>query len=141
MPKFSKHTVAALIIWWCEGTKIRKDKRWKNSFNKAIEVTNCDPTMIRVFLEFLRKDMHVPNEKIRAQLQVHEGDNVETIEKYWQDISGIPKTQFNKTIIRKVGNKPGKNTGTFKVRVYGKELFDKLTVLLKEIKEEIIIGV
>lgn len=53
------------------------------------------------------------------------------IEDYWLNVAKIPRTQLNKTIIREIGNKPGKNFGTFKIRVYGSEIFDKLSNLLE----------
>ena len=129
-----------LIIWWCEGTKIRKDKRWKNSFVKVIEVTNCNHELIKIFIDFLKLDLNIPVSKMKAQIQVHRGDDVKKIEKFWQSITGIPKIQFNKTIIREVGHKPGKNLGTFKVRVYGRDLFDKLqSMFTKELGDLLII--
>lgn len=129
------------MIWFCEGTKLRADKRWKHSFNKAVEVTNSNASIIIIFLNFLRLDIKVPPTRIKAQLQVHEGDNIKALEKEWESITAIPAEQFNKTIVRKKGNKPGKNRGTFKIRVYGKEIFDKLTVLLEKAIEESSIGV
>ncbi len=138
---YSKRELIALIIWWCEGTKARKDKRWKNSVNKAVEVTNTDPKIIKLFTEFLIKDLKVDVSKLRAQVQIHEGDNQIKIEEYWSNISNIPISQFNKTIIRPVGNKIGKNFGTFKIRTYDKILFDSLTDKLnKEITKLFIIG-
>ncbi len=76
---------------------------------------------------------------MKGQIQIHEGDNKEEIEKYWEKLTGIPKSQFNKTIIRSKGNKPEKNKGTFKVRVYDKNLYLKLESLLIE-KLKTIIG-
>ena len=122
----------ALAIWWCEGTKPRKDKRWKNSYLYPIEVTNCDPKLIKIFSNFLKEVIKIPNSKLKGQLQIHEGDNKQEIENYWSNEIGIPLSQFNKTIIRKIGNKPGKNYGTFKLRTYGKDLYNKLKNQLEE---------
>lgn len=128
--------VKALIIWWCEGTKARRDYRWKNAYLYPIEVINTNPKIIKIFLDFLREDMKVAPEKIKGQLQIHEGDHKSNIEKYWSELLNLPLNQFNKTIIRKKGNKVGKNKGTFKLRVYNKKLFEKLQNMLeKEIKD------
>ncbi len=124
----------ALIIWWCEGTKARRDYRWKNAYLYPIEVINTNPKIIKIFLDFLKEDMKVVSEKVKGQLQIHEGDNKTEIEKYWSEYLNLPIKQFNKTIIRKRGNKVGKTRGTFKLRVYNKKLFNKLqTMLDKEI--------
>ncbi len=132
MNLLKKKRSVALIIWWCEGTKIRKEKRWKNSYIKAVEVTNCNPEIIKVFVNFLIEQVDVPISKIKAQVQIHEGDDINQVEGFWESETGIPRQQFNKTIVRKVGNKPGKNMGTFKVRVYGSGIFDKLSLMLKK---------
>ena len=131
----------ALIIWLCEGTKIRKDNRWKNTYSFAIEVTNTNPLIIKIFLEFLRESIKVPNEKIHAQIQIHKGDNQKELELFWSNISDIPLNQFNKTIIRQKGNKPKKTKGTFKIRIYDKVIFQKLEKLLKKELKELNIGV
>lgn len=131
----NKRQLISLIIWWCEGTKPRKDKRWKNVYTHPIEVTNCDPKIIKTFVNFLRNDLKIPEEKLHAQIQIHIGDNQEEIENFWSKISGIPINQFNKTIVRPKGNKPGKNKGTFKVRTYGQEAYKTLKKYLdRELK-------
>lgn len=126
-----KHQTIALIIWWCEGTKPRRSKIWKNSIIKSIEVINCDSKIIKIFADFLRKQMKVSNDRLRGQIQIHQGDNKEKIENYWEEKIGIPKNQFDKTIIRPRGNKPNKNKGTFKLRLYDKKLYEKLEDMLK----------
>ncbi len=124
--------IKALIIWWCEGTKARRDYRWKNAYLYPIEVINTNPKIIKIFLDFLREDMNVPHEKIKGQLQIHEGDNKKSFEKFWSNYLDLPVEQFNKTIIRKKGNKIGKTRGTFKLRVYNKKLFERLYGMLEK---------
>lgn len=126
-----KKTIIALIIWWCEGTKARRHKRYFNTYYCPIEVINSDPRIIRIFVDFLRKKMKVPNHRIKGQIQIHEGDDKEYIEKFWEEQTKIPRSQFNKTIIREKGNKPNKNKGTFKLRLYDKILFTKLKGMLE----------
>jgi len=128
----AKKRTLALAIWWCEGTKPRKDKRWKNSYCLPIEVTNCDYKIIKLFTDFLREDIGIPNKNLKGQVQIHENDDQKAIEKYWSEKIGIPLSQFNKTIVRKVGHKPGKNFGTFKLRTYGKTVYHKLSELLEK---------
>ena len=96
----------------------------------AVEVINSDPKIIRIFTQYLVEKIKVPVEKIRGQIQIHKGDDKEEIEKFWSLASGIPRSQFNKTIIRPKGNKPGKNRGTFKVRLYDKKVYIRLKTLL-----------
>jgi hypothetical protein len=126
-----KRTLISLIIWWYEGTKLRKDKRWKNANNCPIEVTNTDPKLIKIFVDFLRLDLKIENKNLKGRIQIHEGDDQIKIEKFWSKVSGIPQSQFNKTIVRTKGNKIGKNLGTFTIRTYDKILYMKLKDLLE----------
>jgi hypothetical protein len=128
----SKRRTIALTLWWCEGTKIRRDYRWKNAYLYPIEITNTDPRIIKIFADFLREDLHVQNHKLRGQIQIHDGDNKNRIENFWSKTLDIPKSQFNKTIIRPKGNRFKNLYGTFKLRTYNKNTFQKLQLLLKK---------
>ncbi len=70
-------------------------------------------------------------------MQIHIGDNKTELEEFWSKASGIPISQFNKTIVRMIGNKSGKTKGTFKLRTYDKALFEKLGQLLESELREI----
>lgn len=129
-----KTNTAALIIWWCEGTKARPDKRWKASKSMlcSVEVTNTDWRIVKIFADFLRNEVGIENSALRGQIQIHVGDNQNEIESHWSNMIGIPKAQFDRTIIRPVGNKPGKSKGTFKLRLYNKKVFLRLQAMLDE---------
>ncbi len=122
-----------LTLWWAEGTKVRRNKRW-NGYLYSAEITNTDPLIISTFLEYLRKRLGVQDNRIKVQLQIHEGDDQLELEKFWVGVTSIPITQFNKTIIRPTGNKTGKSKGTCKIRVHDKELFLKLTDRLENLR-------
>lgn len=131
---FSLIEIIGLILWWCEGTKSRKDKRWKNSYTYPIEITNTDPEIVKLFLKLICNIYGVNRNDIRVQIQIHEGDTLGELENYWSGITGIPKNQFQKTIIRKQGKKIGKTTGTCKIRYTDKQLFNSLRLKLKELR-------
>lgn len=136
-----RQKLIALTIWWCEGSKTRRDHRWKNALIKAIEVTNTDYRVIKIFVDFLKDELGVPAKRFKAQLQIHVGDNQQELEQYWSKEIGIPTDQFNKTIIRKVGNKPGKSMGTFKVRLYDKGIYEVLEGMLQNELQRLYRGV
>src|SRR5680860_1554754 len=108
--------IVGIILWWAEGTKSRRDKRWKTARTYPIEITNTNPEIIKFFLEFLRKDLRVDTKRIYVQIQIHQGDNQEDLERFWTKVTRIPKENFQKTIVRPTGNKIGKSNGTCKVR-------------------------
>ena len=123
--------LAGLLLWWAEGSKSRRDKRWKGALTYPIEVTNTDSRIISIFLKFMYEVMNVEPARFSLQLQVHEGDDKGALEEYWARVTGIPLSRFQKTIIRPAGNKPGKSKGTCKVRFSDKVVYNALDQRLK----------
>jgi hypothetical protein len=122
-----------IIIWWAEGTKSRRDKRWVNARSYPIEVTNTNPAIIKIFLDFLINDMNINASRISVQLQIHLGDDQKGLEQYWESVTGISRNKFNKTIVRPVGNKIGKSKGTCKVRFADKNTYVELEKRLLQV--------
>ncbi len=86
---------------------------------------------------FLRKDIGIDEKRLKAQLQIHQGDNKEKMKNYWSKTLDIPKERFTKTIVRPKGNKIGKSIGTCKVRYTDKAVYLKLESLLLGMLKEI----
>lgn len=128
--------IVGLVLWWAEGSKSRRDTRWKNAVSYPIEITNTDPKIIKLFLDFMITELKVDIGRFRLQLQIHEGDDADELKKFWSDVTQISIDNFQKTIIRPVGNKPGKTKGTCKVRFSDKIVYNmlqrKLNNLLRE---------
>ena len=131
--RYSTRQIIGSTIWWTEGTKAYKDKRWKNVWVTNVDVTNTNPEIIKVFLAFLRKDIGIDESRLKLQLQIHRGDNGELLEAFWSKTTNIPKHRFTKTIVRPMGNKIGKNMGTCKVRYSDKATYHKIKTLSEEI--------
>ncbi len=131
--KYNLRQIIGIILWWTEGTKAYRDKRWENGWIYPVDVTNTNPEIIKVFLEFLRKDIGVNESRLKLQLQIHEGDDQKEMESYWSKITKIPKSRFTKTIIRPKGRKIGQTTGTCKIRSSDKNTYIKLNNLLKKV--------
>ncbi len=131
--KYSRREIAGVILWWAEGTKARKDRRWKNTWTYHVDFTNTDAKMIKIFLDFLRFDIGVQEERLKLQLQIHDGDNQETLEKFWSELTEIPRNRFTKTIVRNKGRKIGKNRGTCKIRYCDKLTYLKLSQMLNDV--------
>lgn len=130
----NKLDIVGLTLWWAEGTKLRPDKRWLGKFNYSVEITNTDSEIIKIFLRYLRERLSVQNDRIKIQLQIHSSDNREELERYWERETCIPLNQFNKTIVRPIGNKVGKSKGTCKVRIHSKALHLELIRLLDNLR-------
>lgn len=117
--------VAGAMIYACEGTKLRRDYRGKNTFIYAVEVTNSTPEVISVFAKFLDKIIAVDKSKLRGQLFIYAEMDEAEIKRFWAKVSGVPVEQFQKTIVFKTKTgkfKPSKY-GTFKLRYSSKKDF------------------
>ena len=123
MNKDKIRKMVGLILWWAEGTKSRRDKRGKNTWSYNVEVTNTNPRIIKHFLNFLRKDIGIDENRLKLQLQIHEGDDKSSVENFWSKFTEIPLHRFNNTFIRPKGNKVGKTQGTCKIRYSSKTTY------------------
>ena len=111
---------AGLLIYQCEGSKGEKNKR-------MIEFTNANPSLIQIFLKFLRS-FGTEKTKIKLRLMLHVGDDPEIAKDYWSAITGIPKNQFQSAIFKPQGK--GRPHilphGTLTLRYYDAKKYRKL---------------
>jgi hypothetical protein len=127
--------LAGVCLYLCEGTKLRRDPRYKNTFIYAIEFTNTNPAVISIFSRFLRDILQVPPLKLRGQVFSYPDLIAENLVNFWSGISGIPVEQFQKVIIlkAKVSKFKPSQYGTFKIRCSSKEKFLELQSYIDEI--------
>ncbi|RKY29823.1 MAG: hypothetical protein DRP74_08145 [Candidatus Omnitrophota bacterium] len=129
-------SIIGALLYSCEGTRLRKDKRRKNDvYYWVIEFTNSDSNLIKLFITFLRKIIKIDESRLKGQLFIYDDLNKKSLEKRWSRATGIPLVNFNKTIIFKSKNmkyRPNPN-GTFKIRYHSKEAFQKLDYLVNKI--------
>lgn len=128
--------IIGAILYSCEGTRLRRDKRRKNEvYHWVIEFTNSDPRLIQLFTRFLRRIIKIDEHRLKGQLFIYDDLDKEKLEKKWSKITDIRLENFNKTIIFRSKNikyKPNPN-GTFKIRYHSKEAFKKLDSLVNKI--------
>lgn len=134
--KKSELELAGAILYKTEGTRLRRNVRYPlgNTFYYAIEFTNSDPILIKLFLEFLRKILKIQEEQLRCELFIYEDHNKEELELFWSKETRIPLSQFHKTILLRAKSpskyKPGP-LGTCKIRFNSKEDFLRLNSVIK----------
>ncbi|MEK7602617.1 MAG: hypothetical protein AAB459_00020 [Patescibacteria group bacterium] len=136
--KLTRQDVIVLALWWGEGSKSRRDARWKNAVTYPVEITNTNPLIIKAFKELIERKFYEKSHKLKIQLQIHEGDNQEELEKFWSEYLGISANKFQRTIVRPVGRKVGKSNGTCKVRMVDKETYLSLESMLDKIKMSLV---
>ena len=102
------------MLYWAEGAKTRNN----------INFVNSDPQMMLVWMRFLRKELHVSDDRVRVHIHVHDEANIPPAEDYWPKLLGLPMSCLGKTMVKK-GSDTRHNTLTYgvcSVRVYSTEL-------------------
>ena len=119
-------------LYKCEGTKLRKDKRFKNTYYYQIEFTNSDPYLMKLFLDFLRKILKIDENKLKCELFLYQDQKMAFVEKRWKVELGLKSTNFQKTIELKTKTTLFKPNpfGTCKLRYNSKECFLKLNEII-----------
>ena len=81
--------------------------------------------MMRWFREFCE----VPQEKFKARLHIHSGQDEQSMKSFWSETTGIPLAQFGKSYVKKEGSGHRKNIlyhGTIQVVICNKNLLHKI---------------
>lgn len=116
--KLSKRDLflSGVSIYWSEG--------YTHSSNDQVGFTNSDPKMILFMLKWFKEICKVTEDKFSLQIRINEihKNRVKEIENYWSKLTGIPLSQFTKTILIKAKSKkiyPNHNTyyGTIRILV------------------------
>ena len=79
------------MLYWTEGART----------GTVVDCTNSNPTMIRLFLAFLRNICGVSESRLRVYLYCH-GDaaTMEAAKRFWQRVTHIPLAQFARPYVR-----------------------------------------
>lgn len=94
--------VLCAMIYFCEGNK---------SLKSLVTFTNSDPNLIATFVYLLRHSFDLDEKKLKVLMHLHKYHKEETQKEFWSKITGIPKSQFNRTY-----QKP--NSGKYKKEGY-----------------------
>lgn len=78
--KYHPLFVSGMMLFWGEGTKTIKSQ---------VRVTNTDPNLLRVFVNFLKEIISVPEEGVRASLLLYPDLDENQCRIYWAEALGI----------------------------------------------------
>lgn len=116
-----------LMLYWCEGDKPARK-------NYMVAVTSSDCLIIQNFLNWLRKNFKIANNKIRLRLHLWSGSDEQKAKNYWAKQLNLPLANFTKTYIKA---KSGKNKkykyGVCRAGIYSKEILEEI---MRNIKKE-----
>jgi transcriptional regulator with XRE-family HTH domain len=98
--------IAGAVAYWREGAK-NKPYRLDND----VAFINSDPKLILFFLRFLTV-AGVERERIYCRLSIHESADVDSAQRFWQQVTALPVDQFRRPVLKR--HNPAtvrKNTG------------------------------
>lgn len=106
--------MVGLGVWLGEGSKT----------TEQIRLANSDPTIIRLWMRWLREICGVSNEHIIIRMHLYLDSDELVCREYWQTITGLPISAFRKTQfdqrVKKIRLKAGKLPhGTVHIIVIG----------------------
>ncbi|MFG2759276.1 hypothetical protein [Streptomyces wuyuanensis] len=98
--------LVGVALYWAEGSK---DKAWDR--REYLKFINSDPDVITLYLRWLEL-LGVSRDRLRLQVSIHESADLEAAQRYWSDLTGVARTQFNKPVLKRHNPRTRrKNTG------------------------------
>lgn len=90
--RFRKNSlfITGLSIYWGEGDKINKHQ---------VRISNTDPNLVRIFVEFLIKICKIEKGKIKSWILIYPDLDEKECLNFWKQRTGLKEENFTKTII------------------------------------------
>lgn len=88
--KYNPLFISGIMLYWGEGDKLT---------NGQTRLSNSDPELIRLYVEFLRKACRIPESKIKGSLLVYPDIDLQSNLRFWSFASSIPTTRFSKSVL------------------------------------------
>ena len=82
--------IAGAMLYWAEGTK----------GGTTVDLANCDPDLIALFLDFLRTVCGVAEQRLHVHLYAYADQDVESLKLFWSKLTNIPLNQFIRPHVR-----------------------------------------
>ena len=86
--------LAGVMLYWAEGEKASRN---------AARISNTDPALLRLFLDFLRATFAIPEERVRVTCHLfsdHVGHQA-AIERDWLRELGLPEASLTRSIVNR----------------------------------------
>lgn len=62
----------------------------------SVGFANTDAQQIKLFMTWLRRFFEIDETRVRLRLYLHRGLDLDAAERFWSDLTGIPRSQFGK---------------------------------------------
>ncbi|QQS22890.1 helix-turn-helix domain-containing protein [bacterium] len=119
-------------LYWGEGHKRAIMKNGVARSYHPVSLSNSDPKLVAIFLEFLRKVCKIEENRLKAGLRIYQHQNPEQLLQFWSKLTKIPKERFEKFyygVSKSTLNKRPYNVlpyGTIQVRIGDTATFHKI---------------
>jgi hypothetical protein len=90
--------IIGTALYWAEGYKRPVVIKGKTKTFHRVSLTNSDPNLIYIFLQFLREICKIPDEKITIWIRYFEHQDPVYLLDFWQKRCNIPYGNFRKTL-------------------------------------------
>ncbi|MFA5051361.1 MAG: hypothetical protein WC499_04600 [Patescibacteria group bacterium] len=119
------------LLYWCEGSKYPS--------SNFVAFSNSDYSLVKVFLELLRRGFEINEDKIRIHLQLHSTHSPKEITKFWSDLLHVPSAQFYKPTITHPTNKMKRvdYRGTCTIKYFDVKLLLKIIGLYESLTKKL----
>lgn len=123
-----KLKIAGVMLYWAEGAKSEN--------YSMVDFANSDPSMISVFLCFLRGIFQIDEKRLRIQLYCYSDQNIADLVSFWCDLTHIPTSQLIKPYIRQDFKENGRKMlhGLIHIRYSDKKLWLEVMKMIEEHK-------
>jgi hypothetical protein len=62
----------------------------------AVSMANTNPLLLRLFVDWLRRNFDIEEDRLRARLYLHQGLDLDKATAYWSAATSIPAAQFQR---------------------------------------------
>lgn len=90
--------IIGVALYWAEGYKRPIVIHGRTRTSHRVSLTNSDPNLICIFLEFLRETCKIPDEKITIWIRYFEHQDPVYLLDFWQKRCNMPYSNLRKTL-------------------------------------------
>jgi len=100
--------LSGVLLYTTEGSKYTRG-------NNDVQFSNATPGTHRLFLEFLEA-IGVPRALVKARIQLHDAEDWNQAQQYWNDELGLDNNQYYKPMMSPAGTAPRRHTFTLHLK-------------------------
>lgn len=117
--------IAAAMLYYGEGAKT----------GHSVDFANSDPTILRLFIKFLRIICNIDEKRIKLYLYCFSNQNPKELIRYWSRKLNVSISNFTKPYIRNTHNRMQRimSHGVLHIRYSDKRLFEIILKLIEKI--------